>query len=149
MFNSCKANLWKIISRNRNSFFHYLSHFYSECKKILKILFVVCQQNFCKASIDLFRLFLSILAMLTLEAPTPENGQTHSNNFKATKDVKELCKALQYSCRQLTTSYLTVFDHFVGLAFKCLIKIVSDVVNRRSSPTCSLSLLGRAKFPFN
>ena len=33
---------------------------------------------------------------LTLEAPTPQNGQTHSNNC------------------------LSVFDHFVGLALKGL-----------------------------
>ena len=36
------------------------------------------------------------LITLTLKAPTPQNGQTHSN-----------------SC-------LSVFDHFVGLAFKGL-----------------------------
>ena len=41
---------------------------------------------------------------LTLQAPTPQNGQTHSNNSSATAD--EL--------------FLSVLNHFMGLALKGL-----------------------------
>ena len=40
---------------------------------------------------------------LTLSAPTLQNGHTHSNNFFAK-----------------STNFLSVFDHFVGLALKGL-----------------------------
>ena len=46
--------------------------------------------------------------ILTLQAPIPQNGQTPSNNSSATAD--EL----------LPTNCLSVFDHFVKLAFKGL-----------------------------
>ena len=41
--------------------------------------------------------------VLTIEAPIPQNGQTHSKNPSA-----------------ITTNCLSVFDHFVGLALKWL-----------------------------
>ena len=47
------------------------------------------------------------------KAPTLQNGQTHSNNSSA-----------------LSTNCLSVFDHFVELALKCLAwQLVSGLCN--------------------
>ena len=53
----------------------------------------------------------------TQKAPTPQNGQTHSNNSTVAKHTQTI--------RLLPTNCLIVFDHFVGLAlegFRILIK---------------------------
>ena len=50
------------------------------------------------------------MEILTLSAPVPQNGQTQSNN-------------------SLSTNCLSVFDHFVGLAFKGLRKKALDLSN--------------------
>ena len=54
-------------------------------------------------SVLTYKFMVSQILILILYAPTPQNGQTHSNNSSATAD----------GC-------LNVFDHFVGLAFKGL-----------------------------
>ena len=46
---------------------------------------------------------LNIHTALSVYAPTPQNGQKHSNNSSA-----------------LPTNCLSVFDHFVGLALKSI-----------------------------
>ena len=52
------------------------------------------QHDIANKSVDRF-------AALTLEVPTPQNSQTHSNNMSAVAD-----------------KFLVCFNHFVGLALK-------------------------------
>ena len=59
-------------------------------------------------------LVLQILLKLTLHAPTPQNGQSHSKNSSATAD-----------------ELLGVFDHFVGLALTGL----NDVPDQSNDPS--------------
>ena len=57
------------------------------------------------------RVYTSIFhSILTLQAPTPEDGQTHSNNSSANEQP---------------TNCLSMFDHFVGLAVKGLSKFLT------------------------
>ena len=57
------------------------------------------------------RVYTSIFhSILTLQAPTPEDGQTHSNNSSANEQPR--------NC-------LSMFDHFVGLAVKGLSKFLT------------------------
>ena len=57
------------------------------------------------------RVYTSIFhSILTLQAPTPEDDQTHSNNSSANEQP---------------TNCLSVFDHFVGLAVKGLSKFLT------------------------
>ena len=53
-----------------------------------------------------------MLLILTLQAPTPQNGQTHLNN-----------------CLLLPTNCLSVFDHFVGLALEGFIIAVRRIIH--------------------
>ena len=57
------------------------------------------------------RVYTSIFhSILTLQAPTPEDGQTHSNNSSANEQPP--------TC-------VSMFDHFVGLAVKGLSKFLT------------------------
>ena len=57
------------------------------------------------------RVYTSIFhSILTLQAPTPEDGQTHSNNSSANEQP---------------TKCLSMFDHFGGLAVKGLSKFLT------------------------
>ena len=60
------------------------------------------------------RVYTSIFhSILTLQAPTPEDGQTHSNNSN------------NWSANEQPTNCLSMFDHFVGLAVKGLSKFLT------------------------
>ena len=73
--------------------------------------------------------------VLTIEAPIPQNGQTHSKNPSA-----------------ITTNCLNVFDHFVGLALKWLthfIQLLSLVYLIRSQCTLSQCYYRRIAWVFD
>ena len=52
------------------------------------------------------------LRNLALEAPTPQNGQTHSNNS---------------NCLSVFNHFMELFNHFVGLALNGLIKVQENL----------------------
>ena len=70
---------------------------------------------FEKYRICVRREFLTNQFLLTLYAPTPQNGQKHSNNLSAI-------------CRRIV---LSAFDHFVGLTFKGLILYTHSPVGQK------------------
>ena len=65
------------------------------------------------------------LIHLTLYAPIPQNGQTHSNNSSELAD--ELFVFDHFVGLALPTNSLSVFDHFMGLALKGLTPILKNL----------------------